>query len=265
VNGRAHPNPGRRLTLGASGVLLLAGAWETVARSGAFAPALTPTIPEIIAALGRLAANGSLLGHVAATLGRVLSGLVLAAAIAVPLGLLMGRWRPAERFCLPLMSVLMPIPSLAWVPVLILWFGLGNTTTVLLVFYAAALPLAYNTWTGARSVSPLWLRAARLMGADTRSLFWKVTLPGALPYVIAGLRQAFARAWIAVVGGEMLAASAWGLGWVIFDAKEFLATDVMMGALAVIGLIGLAVERLVFAVLEARTVVRWGMLRSGSG
>jgi len=94
VNGRAHPNPGRRLALGASGVLLFAGAWETVARSGAFAPALTPTIPEIIAALGRLVANGSLLGHVAATLGRVLSGLVLAAAIAVPLGLLMGRWRP---------------------------------------------------------------------------------------------------------------------------------------------------------------------------
>lgn len=263
--GRARPSPGRKLALGASGVLLLAAAWEAIARSGAFAPALTPTVPEIAAALGRLAADGSLLGHVGATLGRALSGLALAVAIAVPLGLLMGRWRPAERFCLPLMSALMPIPSLAWVPVLILWFGLGNTTTVLLVFYAAALPLAYNAWTGARSVSPLWLRAARVMGADARSLFWKITLPGALPFVIAGLRQAFARAWIAVLGGEMLAASAWGLGWVIFDAKEFLATDVMMGSLVVIGLIGLAFERMVFAAIEARSVARWGMLRSGGG
>ena len=263
MSGRGHPNPGRRLAPGAAGVLLLAAAWEAVARSGVFAPALTPTVPEIVAAVGRLAASGALFGHLAATLGRVMSGLVLAAAVAVPLGLLMGRWRPAERFCLPLMSVLMPIPSLAWMPVLILWFGLGNVTTVLLVFYAAALPLAYNTWTGARSVTQLWLRAARVMGADAASLFWKVTLPAAFPYVIAGLRQAFARAWIAVVGGEMLAASAWGLGWVIFDAKEFLATDVMMGVLAVIGLIGLAFERLVFAALEARSVTRWGMLRSG--
>jgi NitT/TauT family transport system permease protein len=265
MTGAARRGRGPRLLLGAAGVLLLAVGWEAFARSRAFPAALTPTVPEVAAAVGRLAADGTLFGHAGATLGRVLAGLVLAAVVAVPLGLLMGRWRPAERFCLPLMSVLMPIPSLAWVPVLILWFGLGNATTVLLVFYAAALPLAYNAWTGARSISPLWLRAARVMGADRRSLFWKVTLPGALPFVIAGLRQAFARAWIAVVGGEMLAASAWGLGWVVFDAKEFLATDVMMGALAVIGLLGLAFERAVFGVIEARSVERWGMVRPGGG
>ena len=103
------------------------------------------------------------------------------------------------------------------------------------------------------------------MGAGERSLFWRVILPGAFPFVIAGLRQAFVRAWIAVVGAEMLAASDWGLGWVIFDAKEFLNADVMIASLIVIGLIGYAFERLVFGALEHLTVVRWGMVRTAKG
>jgi NitT/TauT family transport system permease protein len=252
----------RALALGVAGVVLFALAWEIFARSRVFAPALTPTLAAIGAALGRMLLDGSLFGHVAFTLYRVLSGLVLAAVVGIPLGMLMGRHRPVERFFLPLMSVLMPIPSLAWVPVFILWFGLGNTATIMLVFYAATFPLMYNTWTGVRTVNRLWLRAASAMGADERALFWKVVLPGSLPFVITGLRQAFARSWIAVVGGEMIAASAWGLGWVIFDAKEFLNTDVMLGVLVVIGGLGLVFERVLFQALEARSVARWGMLRS---
>ena len=111
-----------------------------------------------------------------------------------------------------------------------------------------------NTWSGVRAVNPLWLRAAGAMGADERALFWKVIIPGASPFIITGLRQAFLRAWIAVVGAEMLAASDWGLGWVIFDAKEFLNADVMLASLAVIGAIGFVFERLVFGSLERATV-----------
>jgi NitT/TauT family transport system permease protein len=99
------------------------------------------------------------------------------------------------------------------------------------------------------------------MGANERALFWKVILPGAAPFVITGVRQAFLRAWIAVVGAEMLASSDFGLGWVIFDAKEFLNADVMLASLVVIGGIGFAFERLVFAPLERVTVLRWGMVR----
>jgi NitT/TauT family transport system permease protein len=111
-------------------------------------------------------------------------------------------------------------------------------------------------------VNRLWIRAAQAMGAGGRVLFSRVVLPGALPFVIAGLRQGFARAWIAVVGGEMIAATRWGLGWVIFDAREFLNADVMIGSLVVIGVLGLAFERLLFQALERRTVGRWGMLRA---
>jgi NitT/TauT family transport system permease protein len=182
--------------------------------------------------------------------------------LGLPLGILMARFRPVENFVLPLASALMPIPSLAWVPVFILWFGLGSTVTILIVFYAALFPMLLNTWSGVRSVNPLWLRAASAMGADEQALFWKVIIPGASPFIITGLRQAFLRSWIAVVGAEMLAASDWGLGWVIFDAKEFLNADVMLAALVVIGAIGFAFERLVFGSLERATVLRWGMVRA---
>jgi NitT/TauT family transport system permease protein len=247
------------------GVVLASLLWEIFARSRLFAPALTPTVETIAESLGKMALNGSLFWHTLYTLYRVLTGLVLAATVGIPLGMAMGRWRPAEKFFVPLISVLMPIPSLAWVPVFILWFGLGNTATIMLVFYAATFPLMYNTWTGVRSVNRLWLRAASVMGADEKALFRRVILPGSLPFVISGLRQAFARGWIAVVGGEMIAASAWGLGWVIFDAKEFLNTDVMLGVLVIVGGLGLGFERVVFQALEERTVTRWGMLSEVRG
>jgi NitT/TauT family transport system permease protein len=236
--------------------------YEAVARSGIFPPALLPTLPVVARTLFTVLLDGTMLAHAAATLYRVLFGFALATLVAVPLGIMMGRFRPVEHFFLPLASALMPIPSLAWVPVFILWFGLGNTVTIVIVFYAALFPMLLNAWSGVRSVNPLWMRAAGAMGADEQSLFWKVIIPGAFPFIITGLRQAFLRAWIAVVGAEMLAASDWGLGWVIFDAKEFLNADVMLASLAVIGGIGFLFERLVFGSLERATVSRWGMVRS---
>jgi NitT/TauT family transport system permease protein len=239
--------------------------WEAFARSGLFAPVLAPSVVLIGSALGRMVLNGAMLRHTLYTLYRVLFGFLLAGVVGVFIGILMGRFRRVERFFVPLVSVLMPIPSLAWVPVFILWFGLGNAATIALVFYAATFPVIYNTWTGVRSVNRLWIRSAQAMGADEKALFQKVVLPGSLAFVITGLRQAFARAWIAVVGGEMIAATNWGLGWVIFDSKEFLNTDVMMASLAVIGLIGFAFERLIFHTIEQHTVSRWGMVKATKG
>jgi NitT/TauT family transport system permease protein len=243
-------------------LLVVAAVYEATARSGAFPPALLPTLPKVAATLWDLLLDGTMLEHAGYTMYRVLFGLALAVAVGLPLGILMGRMRSVENFCLPLASALMPIPSLAWVPVFILWFGLGNTVAILIVFYAALFPMLLNAWSGVRAVNPLWLRAAGAMGADERALFWKVIIPGASPFIITGLRQAFLRAWIAVVGAEMLAASDWGLGWVIFDAKEFLNADVMLAALAVIGVIGFVFERLVFGSIERATVMRWGMVRA---
>jgi len=251
----------RSLRRGALSVITVAALYEIIARSGIFAPALMPPLGVIAATLFDSVRDGSMPLHALATLYRVLIGFGCAVAIGLPLGVAMGRFRAAENFVLPLASALMPIPSLAWVPVFILWFGLGNTVTILIVFYAALFPMLLNTWTGVRSVNPIWLRAAGAMGANERALFWKVIVPGASPFIIAGLRQSFLRAWIAVIGAEMLAGSDWGLGWVIFDAKEFLNTDVMLASLIVIGGIGFLTERLVFGSIERATIYRWGMAR----
>jgi NitT/TauT family transport system permease protein len=239
--------------------------YELLARSGYFAPALLPRLSVIAQTLLASLADGSMIEHAAYTLYRVMFGFLLSVVVGLPLGILMARFRSIENFCLPLVSALMPIPSFALVPLFMLWFGIGNLTTILIVFYAATFPMVFNTWSGVRSVNPIWMRAAGAMGADEHALFWKVIIPGASPFIITGMRQAFLRAWIAVVGAEMIAASDWGLGWVIFDAKEFLNTDIMLAALIVIGAIGYLFERMVFGSLERVTIQRWGMSRVAKG
>jgi len=255
----------RTILRGSIAILVVAALYETIARSGMFPRALMPTLPKVGSTLVDLLADGTMLRHAFYTLYRMLAGFALAVAVGLPLGILMGRYRAVENFCLPLASALMPIPSLAWVPVFILWFGLGDTVTILIVLYAATFPMVLSAWSGMRAVNRLWLRAAGAMGADENALFWKVILPGASPFIITGLRQAFLRAWIAVVGAEMIAASDWGLGWVIYDSREYLKVDVMLASVAVIGVIGFAFERLVFGSLERVTVQRWGMVRVTKG
>jgi NitT/TauT family transport system permease protein len=250
---------------GAAGLIFLMVVWETFARSGLFSQAITPPLLRIFDAVWRMTLDGSLPKSAGYTLGRVLTGLGIACVIGIPIGMLMGRFRPVERFFLPLVSVLMPIPSLAWVPLFILWFGIGEITTILVVTYAATFPIIYNVWTGVRAVNQLWVRSAFAMGANQRQLFRSVVLPGASPYVFTGIRLSFGRAWIAVIGGELLASPVWGLGRVIFDAKEFLNSDVMIASLIAIGAVGLLFERVVFQVIENQTVARWGMVSSTRG
>ena len=249
----------RSLWRGLAGLVLLLLLWELFARSGLFTQALTPPLSRIARVAWRILMDGSLLKNAGYTLGRVLAGLLLACLVGIPIGILMGRFRAMERFFLPLVSVLMPIPSLTWVPLFILWFGIGEITTLLVVSYAATFPVIYNTWTGVRAVNPLWVRSALSMGAGQRQLFRSVVLPGASPYVFTGIRLAFGRAWIAVIGGEMLANPSAGLGRAIFDAREFLDAEVMLASIIAIGLIGIVFEKGVFQAIENRTVARWGM------
>jgi NitT/TauT family transport system permease protein len=208
---RASASRSDSLRRGALTLIVAAALYEAVARSGYFPSALTPTLGSIAHTLFASLLDGTMLFHAAATLYRVVIGFGCAIAIGLPLGVMMGRFRPVENFVLPLTSALMPIPS------------------------------------------------------RERALFWKVIIQGASQFIIAGLRQSFLRSWIAVIGAEMLAGSDWGLGWVIFDAKQFLDTDMMLASLLVIGGIGFATERLVFGSVERATIYRWGMAQSARG
>jgi NitT/TauT family transport system permease protein len=236
--------------------------WEAFARLGPFPPKLFPAVETIFSTFVRLIGNGILVIHALSTLLRLIIAFLLAALAGVGLGILIGRCRWAEDFFLPLVSIGNPIPGLAYAPLFVLWFGLGNLPAVLLVAFAAAFPVALNTWTGVKAVKEIWIRAAQAMGAVDRQLFWKVVLPGALPYILTGLRLGLARAWRVLVAVEMLTSVRLGLGWLIFGAREFLNTDVMLAGIAVIGLVGFLLEKLVFQKLEELTLVRWGMMEA---
>jgi NitT/TauT family transport system permease protein len=239
---------------------VVAAIWELVAHSGAFPPRLFPPLEEIGATLARLTVQGILPHHAAETVFRLAFGFAIAAALGVLVGILMGRYRRAEDLLLPLVSIGAPIPGLAYAPLFLLWFGLGDTGSIVLVAFVSMFPVIINSWTGVKAVKEIWLRAAQTMGADERRLFRYVILPGALPYILTGCRLGLAQAWRILVAVEMLAAVPWGLGWLIFGAREFLNTDAMLAGIAVIAVIGLALEKLVFQRLERYTVVRWGMV-----
>jgi NitT/TauT family transport system permease protein len=258
--GAAHEARWRVVVRTAFPFVVVGALWEIVARLGMFPPRLFPPLEEVAAALIRLTANGILPHHALDTIMRLTAGFALAALVGVTVGIMMGRSRRAEDVFLPLVSIGAPIPGIAYAPLFLLWFGLGNVSTVLLVAFVSAFPIIFNTWTGVKAVKEIWVRSAQAMGADDRRLFRHVILPGALPYILTGLRLGLAQAWRILVGVEMLAAVPWGLGWLIFGAREFLNTDVMLAGVAVIGIIGLALEKLVFQRLEEFTVVRWGMM-----
>lgn len=242
--------------------IVVGGLWEIAAHAGLFPPRLFPAIEDVAAAFVRLTSLGILPHHALDTLLRLLAGFALAAVIGVVVGIAIGRSRRAEDILLPLVSFGAPIPGLAYAPLFLLWFGLGNFSAVLLVGFVSAFPIIYNTWTGVKAVKDIWVRSARALGADDRRLFRHVILPGALPYILTGLRLGLAQGWRILVAVEMLAAVPWGLGWMIFGAREFLNTDVMLAGITVIAIIGLVLEKFVFARLENFTVVRWGMMVS---
>jgi NitT/TauT family transport system permease protein len=240
--------------------LVVGAAWEIVARLGVFPRRLFPPLEDVASAFVRLSVSGILPHHAIETMLRLLAGFTLAAIAGVMIGIAMGRSRRAEDIFLPLVSMGAPIPGLAYAPLFLLWFGLGNVSVVLLVGCVSAFPIIFNTWTGVKAVKEIWVRSAQALGAEQGKLFRQVILPGALPYILTGLRLGLAQAWRILVGVEMIAAVPWGLGWLIFGAREFLNTDVMLAAIAVIAAIGLMLEKLVFQRLENFTVVRWGMM-----
>ena len=252
--------PLRRAARNAFPFVVVGAAWEAVAHFGPFPAQFFPSLETIGATFVQLTLNGVLPHHALDTLIRLIAGFAIAAAIGVGVGILMGRSRRAEDILLPLISLGAPIPGLAYTPLFLLWFGPGDVSAVILVAFVSMFPIIYNCWTGVKAVKDIWVRSAQAMGADDRRLFRHVILPGALPYILTGLRLGLAQAWRILVAVEMLAAVPWGLGWLIFGAQEFLNTDVMLAGIAVIAGIGLALEKLVFQPLEEFTVVRWGMM-----
>jgi ABC-type nitrate/sulfonate/bicarbonate transport system permease component len=168
--------------------------------------------------------------------------------------------RTASALFMPPITFFQAIPGLAWVPLAILWLGLGPAAVTFIIFNSVFFPILFNTVLGIRSIPDNMVNAALCLGASPWVLVKDVYLPGALPSIVAGVRLGAGYGWRALIGGEMIATST-GLGFMIFDARQFLGTDVVILGMVVIGILWLVLDSLILRPLEKRTVIRWGTVR----
>jgi ABC-type nitrate/sulfonate/bicarbonate transport system permease component len=239
-------------------VLLL---WEGVARLQIIHPALFPTVTEIFGKMWELTLEGIFLRDVLHSMLRLLSSVFFAIGVGTVCGLLMGTSRWVERIFIPPLNFFLAIPGIAIFPIVILWFGLSEKAIIFTLAFEASLSIMLNTWGGVKSVDPALINAGRALGAKGHRLFYKILIPAALPSIITGYRQGFSRAWRILVAGEMLASIGTGIGFRIFEARAFLASDVMYAGVIIIGVLGFLLERVALRSLEIFTVQRWGMVR----
>lgn len=221
---------------------------------------LLPSPLAVASTFGHLLINGTLLDYLVASVGRLFVGTLLAFLLAVPLGYAIGVSWLADRIFSPLISITQPIPGVAWIPMAILWFGLGPMAVGFIIFLAAFFPIVLNTIAGVRTISRELLRVATVFHFPIRMVLFDVILPGALPYIVTGTRLGFGYAWRALVAGEMIAATS-GLGYMIFQARDYLKTDEVVVGMLTIGLFWAAIERLVLRPIERQTIEKWGLAR----
>lgn len=248
----------RRLAL----PLLMLVAWQAVAESGLFKPVFMPPLQTIVQRLFELSANGVLAGAVGASLGRLFAGFAVAVVLGIAMGLFVTRLGFAEQMAVRLLSALLATPAVAWTPLFMLWFGLGNPATIALVVFVGAIPIALNTWSGIRTVDKVYIRVADSVNIRGMRRFYKVILPAAFAPVLSGVRLGFARSWHGLVAGELLAGAATGLGVLVTKGLVFLDTPSMIVGVLAIAFFAYLTERLFFERIDRLMLQRWGLLQS---
>ena len=235
--------------------LLVALWWATVSGSP-----IIPTPWQVILGIEELVRQGVLLQHVEASLFRVTVGYLLAVALAIPLGLVMGRFTGIFSAVNPVIQLLRPISPIAWIPLAILWFGVGNLSPIFLIFLASFFPMVVYTTAGVHTIERQYVRASKNFGVSGFKLLRLVILPGALPQIIVGMRISIGVAWLVVVAAEMIALSA-GLGFLIMDSRNAgNRYDLVVAGMVLIGVIGLLLDNLMRR-LERLKMVQWRYAR----
>lgn len=231
--------------------------WMIVARSGS---PIFPTPLQVATGAWELVQDGTLVEHITASLVRVGVGFGAAFLVAVPLGLWMGWVAGAFNTLNPLVQMLRPISPIAWIPIAILWFGVGNTSPIFLIFISSVFPMMVQTTVGVRTIDRRYLRAAANFGVSRSVLFRQVVIPAVLPEIIIGMRIGLGVAWLVVVAAEMIALNS-GLGYLIMDSRNAgNRYDLVIASMIIIGVIGLLLDGLT-RLLEQLSIVKWRYVR----
>jgi len=256
---RARP---RRRLLGAGAGVVLAGVfwlalwWGSVYVFGVsndFLPTPYEVVRRIIVLAYEPLGAGTLWTHALASIIRLMSGFGAAVAVGIPLGLLMALIRPINHMVTPLFELFRVVPPIAWAPFAIFWFGAGNNAQAYVIFTAAFPPMLINTFRGVELVDRKLIDAARTLGARAHTIIMEVALPGALPFVMTGVRIGLAAGWMALIAAEIVAStgSRDGLGYLILQGQQSLSADLTIGAMVMIGVMGTLID-LVLRRIEAR-------------
>ena len=198
---------------------------------------LLPSPGAVLETLIRLTASGAIFQHTGTSLGRIFLSWALAAVVAIPLGIAMGRSERMDRFVRPFVELFRPISPIAWIPLAVLWFGIGLSGKVFIIFIGSFFPALLNTIAGVKGVPPIFITAAKTFGCSPIQLTTRVCIPAALPTIATGLRISFGTAWMTIIAAEMVASRS-GLGYMIIDGMEILRSDIVIVGMAVIGLLG---------------------------
>jgi len=240
-------------------LLLLLLLWEVLVRAFGVGPRVFPDVESVARAGFETLQDGSLARHVGASLGRVAVGTVLAIVVSIPLGVAMSLSPAVSSFLTPLFRFFSVLAGIAWIPIATLWFGYGFGAITFVIFNAVFFVVTYNTLLGVASI-PMPLRhAAASLGADGWTMLTQVLLPGALPNIVTGVRTGLGFAWRGLIAAEMIATNV-GLGYMLFLARDFYRTEVIVFGMIVIGILWLLIDRLLLAPLERATIERWGLV-----
>jgi len=235
--------------------------WAGVVRAFGVDPRIFPGVLDVARAGLDSIRDGSLVMHAAASLLRVAVGTALAILASVPLGVAMGVSPAVSSFLATLFRFFSVLAGIAWIPIATLWFGYGFGAITFVIFNAVFFVVTYNTLLGVASI-PLPLRhAAASLGARRWTMLTEVLLPGALPNIVTGIRTGLGFAWRGLIAAEMIATNV-GLGYMLFLARDFYRTEVIVFGMVVIGILWLLLDRLLLAPLERATIERWGLVRA---
>lgn len=238
---------------------VIVAAWALILARFDVNPRLFPQLAQVIEAGREGLADGTLVQHVGASLLRVFVGTVLAILVAVPLGVAMGVSTVVSTFLTPLLRFFSVLAGIAWIPIATLWFGYGFGAITFIIFNAVFFIVTYNTLLGVSTIPMAVRNAAKSLGAGPWSMLTEILLPGALPNIVTGIRTGLGFAWRGLIAAEMIATNV-GLGYMLFVARDFYRTEVIVLGMIVIGCIWLAIDRLVLAPLERATIERWGLV-----
>ncbi|WP_368300355.1 taurine ABC transporter permease TauC [Kluyvera sichuanensis] len=236
----------RHLTLSLATLLVLLVIWWAVAAAHWVSPLFLPAPGQVLNKLLTIASpqgfmDATLWQHLAASLGRIVVALLAATIIGIPVGIAMGLSPTVRGMLDPLIELYRPVPPLAYLPLMVIWFGIGETSKILLIYLAIFAPVAMSALAGVKSAQQVRIRAAQSLGASRAQVLWLVILPGALPEILTGLRIGLGVGWSTLVAAELIAATR-GLGFMVQSAGEFLATDVVLAGIAVIAIIAFSLE-----------------------